>query len=318
MSDKLHELVGYIKQLALDLGRTPTKFEFIDSYGNEHFLKKFQYNKLVDAAGLEHPKGSHFAIKNPSFAKVLFIDIETAPIEAFIWKIFDESIGLNQIIKDWHILSISAKWQHEKEVIYFDQRNEKEITNDKDLCEKVWHLLDKADIVVAHNGDRFDIKKINSRLLENNFNPPSSYRTIDTLKILKRKFGFTSNKLEFVASKLCKNKKHTKRKFSGFHLWDECLKGNKKAWLEMEKYNKQDVMVLEELYQIINSWDNKINFSSFNDGINLCSCGSSDFKDNGFHFTNTGKFLKMACLRCGKSYINKKNLISMKDTFKPV
>jgi hypothetical protein len=42
--------------------------------------------------------------------------------------------------------------------------------------------MDEADIICAHNGDAFDIKKINSRLITNGFKPPSPFKTIDTLK----------------------------------------------------------------------------------------------------------------------------------------
>lgn len=318
MSDKLHEMVTLIKGLALELGRTPTKFEFISQFGNEHFLKAFKYSKLIDAAGLEHSIHSKFKPAKKLETKILFIDIETAPIEARVWKIFDENIGLNQIIKDWHLLSWSAKWLSDKEVMYQDQRNREKMSDDKEICKKLWELVDQADIVVAHNGDRFDVKKINTRFIENGMFPPSKYRTVDTLKIVRSKFGFTSNKLEYVAMKLCKKKKMTKRKFSGFSLWNACLENNQKAWDEMEKYNKQDVLVLEELYRKIVSWDSKLNYTVLNDGVNTCSCGSTEFKNSGYSYTNSGKFIRYKCTFCGKSFQDRKNMISLKETMKPI
>lgn len=236
--------------------------------------------------------------------KILLIDIETAPILAYVWKIWDENIGLKQIKKDWHILSFSAKWfgDPETKVIYMDQRNEKNIEDDSKLLKKVWELLDEADILITQNGDRFDIKKLNARFILNGFPPPSSFRSLDTLKITKKHFSFTSHKLEWMTKLLCtKNKKLTKRKYSGFELWKACLAGNKEAWQEMEKYNKLDVLSLEELYKKLQPWDNSINFDVYHDGENnICTCGSKEFIKKGFHYTDTNKFQRYKCKKCGK------------------
>ena len=42
--------------------------------------------------------------------KVLYVDIETKPIKAWIWGTFNQNIPLNMIIEDWSVLSWSAKW----------------------------------------------------------------------------------------------------------------------------------------------------------------------------------------------------------------
>lgn len=317
MDDKIHELVGYMRQYSLELGRTPTKAEFIHRYGNERAICVIKFTKLIDMAGLEHSKFSNQK-RTENKPKILLLDIETAPIQAYVWSLFDNVIGLNQMIQDWHLLSWSAKWHGGKEVFYEDQRNEEVITNDKRICKSLWELINRADIVVGHNVERFDLRKINSRFIENGLKPPSNYRTIDTLKVAKKRFGFTSNKLEHIAKKICKNKKLTKRKFSGFSLWEECIKRNSKAWEEMEKYNKQDVFVLEEVYDKVISWDNKINFSSFYNGVNVCRCGADEFTQDGHIVTNSGKFLRYVCQNCGANYQDKKNMIKPKDMLKPV
>ena len=91
--------------------------------------------------------------------KVLFFDIETAPILAYSWGIWDQNIGLNQIKEDWFILSWSAKWLGDDKIMYMDQRNARRVNNDKKLLKAVWKLLDDADIVVTQNGKSFDQKK---------------------------------------------------------------------------------------------------------------------------------------------------------------
>ena len=242
--------------------------------------------------------------------KVLVLDIETSPIISYTWGLWDQNVGLNQIIEDWHVLSWAAKWLDEKKVMYEDQRHSENIRDDKKLLKGIWKLLNECDVVITQNGIKFDIKKLNARFVINGFQPPSGFQHIDTLKIAKKHFGFTSNKLEYMTSKLCdKNKKSSHKKFPGFELWKGCIAGNKKAWKEMEKYNKLDVTSLEELYYKLIPWDNRLNFNLFHNSEEIeCSCGSTEFQRNGFHFTAVSKFQRYRCKSCGAENRGRKNL----------
>ena len=245
--------------------------------------------------------------------KVLIYDIETAPILGYVWRLWDNNVGLNQIENDWYILSWSAKWlgAPEDEVMYMDQSKAENIEDDKELLGGIWSLLNEADIVITQNGKKFDQKKLNARFILNGMQPPNSYRHIDTLKIAKRVFGFTSNKLEYMTDKLCtKYKKLKHAKFAGFALWKECLAGNQEAWAEMELYNRYDVLSLEELYLIFAAWDNSINFNCYHDDEEtICKCGSTDFKKSGFHYSNAGKYQKWKCKACGHETRDTENLL---------
>jgi len=248
--------------------------------------------------------------KRKEAPKILLFDIETSPLRSYTWGMWNQNIGLNMIKGDWHLLSWSAKWYGKDEVMYEDQRNEKDIENDKTLCKSLWKLLDEADIVIGHNSKKFDVKKMNARFLIHGMQPPSSFRQIDTLLIAKRHFNFTSNKLEYLTGKLCtKYKKSGHAKFSGFNLWSECLNGNLEAWNEMKDYNKLDVLSLEELYEILLPWDDSINFSIYFEE-DVCSCGSTDLRESGFYYTNASKFQKYKCKNCGAEYRSKENLIN--------
>lgn len=245
--------------------------------------------------------------------KVLIYDIETAPMLGYVWRLWDNNVGLNMIHTDWYILSWSAKWlgAPEDEVMYQDQRDAKNIENDKPLLENIHKLLDEADIVITQNGKKFDQKKLNARFILNDMLPPSSYRHIDTLKIAKRVFGFTSNKLAYMTDKLCKKyKKLDHAKFVGFELWKQCMDGNLEAWKEMELYNRYDVLSLEELYNLFAAWDNSINFNCYHDEEEtVCKCGSTDFKKSGFHYSNAGKYQKYKCKACGHETRDTENLL---------
>lgn len=246
--------------------------------------------------------------------KILLFDIETAPMLAYVWGLWDQNVGLNQIKDDWYILSWAAKWLDDppSKVMYMDQRKSKNIENDRPLLDAIWELLNEADIVITQNGKKFDVKKLNARFILSGMMPPSSFKHIDTLQIAKKHFAFTSHKLEYMSHNLnTKYKKLKHSKYSGFDMWKECLSGNQDAWKEMERYNKYDVLALEEVYNKLSPWDKTINFNLYHDGEeHVCNCGSTRFKRNGFDYTNSGKFQRYKCLECGKEVKDKENLLS--------
>lgn len=246
--------------------------------------------------------------------KVLVMDIETAPILAYVWGIWDQNVGLNQIESDTYVLSWSAKWLDDppNKIMYMDQRDAKNMEDDSRIMKGIWGLLDEADIIITQNGKKFDERRMNTRFIMHGMKPPSSYKHIDTLSIAKKKFGFTSNKLEYMTDKLCvKYKKLKHAKYAGFTLWRECLKGNMDAWKEMEKYNKHDVLSLEELYHKLSPWDNTVNFNVYNPGKpTVCKCGHTHFKKNGYDYTKTGKFQRYVCKSCGHETKDHTNLLT--------
>jgi uncharacterized protein YprB with RNaseH-like and TPR domain len=234
--------------------------------------------------------------------RVLFCDIETLPLEAWTWGTFDQNVALNQIKSDWTVLSWSAKWQGEKEVMYMDVRSEKNVRNDKKILRGIWKLLNEADIVVWHYGSAFDHKKLNARFILNGFLPPAPYKQIDTKKLASKHFGFTSNKLEYLTENL--NKKYRKskhKKFEGFSMWRECMAGNQAAFREMEEYNKMDVLSLEELYGTLKAWGTGINQRVFDPSpvFGCPHCGSTKLQSRGFGYSNVGKYRKFQCTACG-------------------
>lgn len=240
----------------------------------------------------------------PNGPKILLLDIETAPILGYCWGLWENNIALNQVHTDWFILSWAAKWLGDppSKTMYMDQRKAKNIEDDSELLKQVWKLMDEADILLTQNGKSFDTKKLNARFILNGMQPPSSFKHIDTMLLAKKHFAFSSNKLEYMTNKLCtKYKKLVNRgEFAGFEMWAQCLKGNIKAWKAMEKYNRYDVLSLEELYTKLIPWDNSINFNLYHDKTeNVCTCGSTSFQKRGFYYTATGKFQKHRCNSCG-------------------
>lgn len=244
--------------------------------------------------------------------KILLFDIETMPMEFYVWSLWQDRLNLDMMKEDWSVLSFAAKWMGEDEVFYEDVEGQRNIRDDKKILKKIWKLLDEADFVVGHNSDSFDVKKLNARFILNGMKPPSSYKRLDTKKLAKKHFGFTSNKLSYLTSKLCKNNvKSSHNEFPGFSMWLGCINKNERAYSSMKEYNILDVTSLEELFLTLLPWENANLFQLYNEDNEdpSCTCGSKEFKKNGFYYTNSCKYQKYSCKKCGAEYRDSKNLI---------
>ena len=231
---------------------------------------------------------------------ILLFDIETAPLVAYIWKLWDNNVSPDFVLNDWFCLTWSAKWLHDEEIISrrLTAREVKE-EDDSRIIADLWALIDNSDIVIAHNGDKFDVPKINSRFIMHGLKPPRTYQRIDTLKVLKKKFGFSSNKLTYVNDILGLD---IKIDTGGFDLWKRCMKGDESALVEMEQYNRNDVKILEELYLKIRPWmPSHPNVGIYiNSDATMCpACGSEDITRGGAYYTTVSEFDTYRCRSCG-------------------
>ena len=243
--------------------------------------------------------------------RILVFDIETAPMLGYVWSLWENNVALNQLHTDWYVLSWAAKWVGETEVLQMDQRRARNMEDDRRILKRIWQLLDRADIVVTQNGKSFDVRKLNARFVQHGFQPPSSYKHVDVKQLAQRHFGFPSHKLEYMTELLCtKYKKLKHEKFSGFELWSECLARNPEAWDEMAKYNRHDVLSLEELYHKVQPWSATTNIGIYTgDYKPLCRCGSKDFKRQGWFYTQSGKYQRYRCRACGAETRDKRNAV---------
>lgn len=303
-------------QFIVEEKQTGTTWNQLVKKFKDKFKVDKSYNAIRNIFRREEEKSKpDFVVNKKRVSKVLILDIETLPLEAFVWGIFDQNIALNQIKQDWSVLSWAAKWLGDspKKVMYMDVRGQKDIRDDKKILAGMWKLLDEADCVITQNGIKFDAKKLNARFIQQGFSAPSSYKHIDVLRVTKKHFGFTSHKLEHMTDILCtKYKKLKHNEFSGFSLWSECMKGNLKAFKSMEKYNKYDVLSLEELYLKVAPWGvGAVNLSVINGTPDACNaCGSTDGKNKaGFHYTQVGKYQKYKCKVCGHETRDGVNLL---------
>jgi DNA polymerase elongation subunit (family B) len=251
-------------------------------------------------------------------AKILLLDIETAPMVAYLWSKWQNGISDDFIVSDWFVLSWAAKWLFEEEVLS-DRLTVEELSqkDDRRIIENIWNLLEQADVIIAHNLHKFDEKKLKTRFLKHDLKTPSPYQTIDTLLHLRKQFGITSNKLDYVAKNFLEieGKMETPR-----GLWQRCMEGDYEALELMDEYCQQDVRVLEEVYLRIRGWikphPNLALFAISED--NTCpACGGSDNEPTLTEYhTYVNTYQAHRCTDCNHIFRSRKTSTSNKKNLK--
>jgi DNA-directed RNA polymerase subunit RPC12/RpoP len=158
-------------------------------------------------------------------------------------------------------------------------------------------LLNDADIVIHFNGTKFDIPILNREFVKQGMSPPAPYKQIDLLRLVRRAFRFESNKLAYVTQALGLQ---GKVKHEGFQLWVGCMNGDRKSWRTMERYNRNDVAILEPLYTRLLPWiGNHPNISALGEGLACPKCGSKKLQRRGVQVAKTQTYIRLQCQSCG-------------------
>ena len=230
--------------------------------------------------------------------RILIYDIENAPLLAYSWgPMYDAN--LLDIVEETYLLSYAHKWHGQDGPVQFDRKAQRK-GDDKALVKKLWKLFDEADVVVAHNGDRFDQPKANTRFLKHGLGMPSPYIEIDTLKLARQKFKFTSNKLNEICKFLGIGEKLPTQ---GMHTWYGCMNNDPDSWTVMEEYNKRDVELLDELYtQVAPYVRTKLNRQAWVGTYSCVACGGQNMESRGYRSRGGTErtHRNWKCLDCGK------------------
>jgi hypothetical protein len=215
------------------------------------------------------------------------------------WKI---TLSADNIINERAIICICYKWEGEKKVHSLCWDN----GDDKEMIQKFQSVIEMADEMVAHNGDRFDIKWYNGRHLIHGLGPILQPKTVDTLKIAKRRFYLNSNSLDYLAKMLLgEGKNHTT-----FDLWkDLVLKNDPGAMTKMVRYCKKDVVLLERVWRKMRDYNAPATHAAIGatgdvrDRWMCPHCASIDVHKSKTRVTAKGmKQHQMVCDRCGRYY----------------
>lgn len=232
-------------------------------------------------------------------ARIVFFDIETSPNLVYTWGLHEQEVI--KVVRDWIILSFSVKYLGDRKVRTYCLSDfpgyAKDKLNDYQLVKKLWEEFNNADLLVAHNGDRFDIRKATTRFMVHGLSVPEPYKTVDTKKMAKSQGAFDSNKLDELCRQLELDRK---AQTGGFWLWEACMAGDKKAWNKMRRYNAQDVVLLEQLYLKLRPWvKTHPSINVYEGKIDVCPrCVSSKLQRRGWTYTPTSRRPRYQCRSC--------------------
>jgi len=226
--------------------------------------------------------------------RIVHLDIETSPNTVYTWGLFKQNVGINQIVDPGRTICWAAKW-HGKNKIHFDSEHE---STHRAMVKGIWSLMNEADAVCHYNGARFDVPTLNKEFLKYSLQPPAPYKQIDLLKVVRKQFKHTSNKLDYISQQLGIGEKV---KHMGHDLWRGCMDGDESAWRLMKKYNIHDVRLLETLYTRLLPWiTTHPNYALYTDTDRpVCTnCGGEKVHRRGIERTKTQQYRRFQCIEC--------------------
>lgn len=225
--------------------------------------------------------------------RLLTLDVETRPITAYTWGLWDQRIGINQIIDGGGLLSWAAKFHGERKVYFAAEWEEGE----RAMVRKMHALLDEADAVLGWNSDRFDIRWLNAMFVKHGLSRPSPFVKVDLMKSVKHYLYLPSYKLDFVAGYLGVGRKV---RTGGFDLWADVLAGDEKAQSLMRRYNIADTKLAEAVFDKLREkgWIKGLPNHAI-DGGHVCPhCGSEKLQARGWQHTKTRRYQRFQCRTC--------------------
>ena len=227
--------------------------------------------------------------------KKLLLDIETSPNVCYTWGLFNENIGINQLIEPTRMICVAWKF-------YGDEGTEFAAEWDgghKRMVKRVYKAMNDADAIIHFNGTTFDEGHLNREFLESGLRPTSRNQTIDLMQTIRRRFRFASNKLAHITDTLEIREGKIK---TDFDLWRDVLAGDAQAQEDMERYNREDVELLVDLYDKLLPWiDRHPNVALYegDDEMRCTRCGSTNLYKDGLTYTSAGAFQRYGCRDCG-------------------
>jgi DNA polymerase elongation subunit (family B) len=244
--------------------------------------------------------------------KILMLDIETAPNLAYVWGTWKQNISMDKIVAKGHVLCWAAKW-YEKPGMYYRSVHG---GTPRQMLKAVHGLLHEADAVVHYNGKSFDIPTLNKEFLTHGMTPPAPYKQIDLLEVVRDRFRFPINKLDYVVQTLGIGEKV---RHPGFQMWVDCMAGDDAAWDKMARYNQHDVVILEQLYDRLKPWvRNHPNVGAFDEKESCPHCGDDRLQRRGVAVTRDTKYQRFQCAGCGAWSRGKKSISKSKQTLQGI
>lgn len=226
--------------------------------------------------------------------KLLCFDLENTPMLSYHWARWRQDIRPDQTLEESRVLCFGAKWVGGKYTFKAEYEHGRQ-----EMLETVRDLLNEADAVISWNGVRHDSKKIRTEFALEGMKPPAPWKEVDLMRAVKNQFMFSSNSLDHVSRQLGVGEKVKHEGF--FEIIPKVMAGDPSARRAFARYQKQDVVLLEKLYERLLPWIPASMHPNVAIGSDFaCTrCGSERLERRGLFRTNSGAYQRYRCLDCG-------------------
>jgi exonuclease len=240
-------------------------------------------------------------MKKSEELRILLLDLELTFAVYYAYPSKREQyLSDKNIIHDQFCTCAAWKWHDERRTyavkITDDKKQfKKDFRNDRVVAVKLHELMTEADVIVAHNGDNFDIKHANVLFDRHGLGPIPMKKSIDTLKLARKHFAFPGNSLDSLAKRFGGKGKNKKPN------WYKMTDGDAKEIGIAATYCKNDVMELERVFKRIRPYINnypiapRINYV----GDSCHKCRKGTFQKNGSALRTYGRIQRLQCNCCG-------------------
>lgn len=245
--------------------------------------------------------------------KTLIWDIETSLQPVAVFRLANNDwINPDALLGERYMICAAWKWLHEKKVHAVSVLDNPELYakdphDDSHVVGKLMEVLAQADVIVHHKGDSFDKPYLNTRALRHGLSPLPPIASVDTYKVAKSAFMLNSNSLNYLGKFLGLGEKiHTSHE-----LWLRVLNGDPLAVKEMVRYNKQDVVLLEKVYEVLKPYTPNHHSRELFGEEGCPRCGSQHIQSRGYHRANTRVYQRFQCQGCAgwlRSMVNEKDV----------
>ena len=229
------------------------------------------------------------------------VDIERFPRIEYSWsaKRYNKFTPEYLLIEDSRMVSFAAKKLGGPTIFSSEFHHGR-----KNMLDTLWHILDRATIVVGWNTKRFDIPHIDGELRDEGYPVYKPFKQIDLFQSVRSRFGYDYNTMKSVAARW--GLEEQKMENEGFDLWKRCMKDDPEAWDIMKRYNMQDVRTCEDAYisnlqWLVGSIPNLGLWVPAADGMGVVcpACASEEVYKDGTASTGVTLYRAYRCKDCG-------------------
>lgn len=236
--------------------------------------------------------------------KILFYDIETSPLKAWVWSCGKQVIRHGQLDKNycrWGIICVTYCWNDGKPAQSIDwgygEQDSGAVVKEFD------NIIKQADWTIGKNSDLFDTRMINAvRMFAGLPGMPEWTKYKDDLEVqMRRYFRLPSQSLDYISGQLGYGGK-IKMEMQDWIDICEKNKGGEKALAKMIKYGKKDVVDTRALWNRLSEhFEPKFNMATYLNAKLVCKysdCGSSELRKDGVRIGAKTRYQEYRCKKC--------------------